>query len=385
MIRIVSQLFTTATAFFFADSFLYSQTNVNDNDVLLAMANYYRNNFESIKNMTCKYSVTWGFAKTLDEAVVGKISNPRIASVLLFKNGDTMKYIITEDAVTKGILDKPTVPKADSMIPGVKSGPLLPFVSSEELNNRKMGLIFSSRNKQVNIYDTSEIKKNQLKPDYILNPIFVDLEYDFATLSRMAIDQEISSNIIKPFKDQIASLSFRSAKDPTLTFEIDLSQGSIPIKIERKYESSKSFAVSQVTRIRELPNKRWFPERTVTFLKQTPDQTPCLTKIYEVQELIVDIPPAPEDMMITIPAGTNVCQFSNSLKYFKAKQQERIGPDDLVRIKQLTEEVPKIPQVDTVIVQPASRLWPWYLLGTAIILILSGFIWRRVNVSRNTS
>jgi hypothetical protein len=127
---------------------------------------------------------------------------------------------------------------------------------------------------------------------------------------------------------------------------------------------------------------RWFPERVVTFMKQSPTQSPCLIKDFRVVELDVDRRPPRDALTIDLPAGTSVCQLDDSRKFFRTRRPERVGPEDLARIAHLTEEVPRNPQTDTTIVLPRSYTWVWYAVAAAIGLPIAAYYGRRYLTSR---
>src|SRR5581483_5498197 len=97
--------------------------------LLAAAANGYRANLEAFEYATCRYTVTWGFAKSLDDALDGRLEpNSRTATVVFYKDGRIIRFRIEEDAATKATLDKPVPPEKMDTIGGLKSGPMVPFM-----------------------------------------------------------------------------------------------------------------------------------------------------------------------------------------------------------------------------------------------------------------
>jgi hypothetical protein len=117
-------------------------------------------------------------------------------------------------------------------------------------------------------------------------------------------------------------------------------------------------------------------------MKQFPSQSPCHVKDFKVVELDVDNRPPRDALTIDLPAGTTICQFDDSRNSFKTRRPERVGPDDLARIEQLTEEVPNKPQTDTTIVQPRRYAWVWYAIVGGIVLLGAAYLGRRYLTAR---
>jgi hypothetical protein len=137
-----------------------------------------------------------------------------------------------------------------------------------------------------------------------------------------------------------------------------------------------------VPQVRACSRGRWFPEKIVIFMRQFPTQSPCLTKVFTVTELDADHRPPKDAFTLDLPAGTVINQFEDSRNYFKTKQPERVGPDDLDRIQQLTEQVQRVPQTDTAIVLPRSYAWVWYAVGGVGLLLAAYLVRRYVSARR---
>lgn len=351
-----------------------------DSAQLLAVAaNGYRANLEAFEYLTCRYTVTWGFAKSLDDAVAGRLEpNPRIAPVVYYKNGPTIRYRIEEDAATKATLDKPLRPEQQTEFAGLKSGPIVPFTTTDYVLSERHGLLYDPRGHTANIYDGGTKKWKSVDGDYLLSMLLVNTEYDFGLLADRAARGEIRTTP-EPAGEGGIKTTFRLTQDPIATFAVDSARGFLPTRIEKTYKKGQdregtSYVV--VPRIRSCSKGRWFPEKVVTYMKQFPTQSPCLTRVFTVTELDADHRPPKEAFTLDLPAGTVILQFDNSFKNFRTKQPETIGPDDLDRIHQLTEEVPRVPQTDTAIVVPRRYTWAWYAAGGSGLL-LAGYLGRR--------
>lgn len=139
---------------------IMAQTAPTDSAQLLAVAaNGYRANLESFEYMTCKYTVTWGFSKTLDDALAGRMEpGSQMAKAVFYKNGRIIRFRIEEDAASKATLDKPLNPEKMAEFPGLKTGPFVPFKTTDYLLNESHGLLFDPRGRTANIYDADTEK-----------------------------------------------------------------------------------------------------------------------------------------------------------------------------------------------------------------------------------
>ncbi len=362
-----------------------AQQTASDSAQLLAVAaNSYRANLEALEYVTCRYTITWGFAKSLDDALAGQLEpGSHQATCVFFKDGRTLRFRLEEDAATKATLDKPPKPEKSAISPGMMTGPIVPFMTTDCLLNGTHGLLFDPRGHSANIYDNESPKGKHVDPNFLLTLLQVNTHYDFGLLADQAARGEIRFSLEEPKADGRLKTSFRFPEDPLFAFTVDLTRGSLPTRIELISETGlKSVSTTVVPQIRTCSKGRWFPERIVTFLKQTPTQSPCLVKDFKVTELDVDHRPPKDSFSIDLPAGTVISQFGEPQNYFKTRRVERTGPDDLGQIQQLTEKVPQVPQTDTAIVVPRSYTWVWYAIAGGIGLLGLLFVLRRYRVRR---
>jgi hypothetical protein len=243
-------------------------------------------------------------------------------------------------------------------------------------------LLFDPRDRNANIYNQQTQKGKEVDPHFLLTLINTNTTHDFGLLADQAARGEIRFTPDVSIAEGQFRTTFHFAKDQTVNYTVDLTRGSLPTRIDLLYaKGAEGASYTVVPQIRACSKSRWFPERIVTFLKQTPTQSPCLVNDFRVTELDVDRRPSKEAFTIELPAGTTVNQFDDSRKYFKTRQPERVGPEHLSRIEQLTEKVPQEPQTDTTIVVPRQYTWIWYAVG-GIILLAGAYFGRRHVLSR---
>jgi hypothetical protein len=350
--------------------------------LLAVAANGYRANLEAFEYITCRYTVTSGFAKSLEDAIAGRLeANPRTAKVELYKDGQLLRFRIEEDDVTKAILDKPPKPAKEIGIAGLRGGPIVPFLTTDYLLNGTHGLAFDPRGHHANVYEQETQKGKEVDPLFIFTAIDVNTKHDFGLLADQAARGEIGLRHNGSATDPLRFM-FLLRSDPTVEYTVDLSRGSLPVRIEKLFNQGSAGAlVTVVPQIRACSKQRWFPERIVVFMKQTPTQSPCHVKDFKVVELDVDSRPSKDVFRIDLPAGTVVNQFDDSRKFFKTRQPEQVGPSDLARIEQLTEKVHQTPLTDTTIVLPRSYTWVWYSAG-ALGVLAAAFMGRRYLAAR---
>lgn len=363
-----------------------AQTLASNSPLLIAAANSYRANLEAFEDLTCRYTVTWGFAKSLDDALAGRLEpNAATATAVFYKSGKTIRFRIEEDAASKAALDKPPRPEKMAEAPGLRGGPLVPFMTRDYLLNGTHALLHDPRGHYANLYDGGTEKGKEVDSRFLLTPLLVNTKYDFGLLADQVVRSEIRSSTDTSAGSGVRT-TFHFTKDPVVTFTIDLTRGSLPVRVEMMYENGAAGAsYTVVPQIRACSNGRWFPERVVTFLKQTPTQSPCLVNDFRVVELDVDRRPSKGDLAIHLPAGTIVNQSDDPRKFFKTRRPERVGPDDLARIQQLTEEVPKNPRTDTTIVLPRRYAWVWYVVPGVVGLLVLAYLGRRRMAARRQS
>ncbi len=351
----------------------------SDSDRLLQVeANAYRANFESFEFVTCRYTITSGFADSLDDAIAKRLKpDSSKATAAYFKDGNVSKFQIEEDAKTKALLDNPPTPGKLTKLGGMNAGPIVPFMTKSCLINQYDGLAYNPRVRSANVYDGQGTRAKSIDAGFILAPLEVNCTYDFAGLVDQTIRKEIKCQA-GPGKDNQLQSTFTLARDPVVTYTTHSRRGSVPTRIEMRYaEGVDGVLVVVVPDIIPCTNRRWFPKRIVTFVKENPAQTPCLVHDYQVIDFDADKRPPREALTIELPAGTVVCQLTDPQKLFATRQLERVGADDLARIRQLTEGVPKTPLMDTAIVLPPDRSWLWYLLAGIVAALAVGYSGRR--------
>lgn len=350
---------------------------------LVALANGYRANLESFEFMTCRYTYTSGRATSLDRAVAGQLEpGDRVAQVVFYKDRSTLRFRLDEDAVTKKELAAPPG-KGSGTLAGLKVGPLIPFETSDFVRNDDRSFLYAERHRTGNIYTGGEHKTIAIGPYFILTPLGDGTEEDFGHL----VDRAARGAV--PFTAGAVTggertITFRPKSDAALSYTIDLARGFLPRRFEQSWSKGGGGTVAVVPQVRKCSRDRWFPERVVVFSQHAAGK-PGSVQDFKVTELDVDNRPSKDDLTVSLPAGTNVLQYGNSLKSFKTRRPERVSSDDLDRMYELTEKVPEEPLTDTAIVVPPSRAWIWYAAGGGVLAALAAAYFGRRYFTRRGS
>jgi hypothetical protein len=353
-----------------------------DRNVLAAsLASAYRNTLDSIIHIKVNNDVAWGHTLSLENAIAANfVKPPHIGKVKTLKKNDTFRYTVIEDQHSKHMLDSALSAQHKSLLPGLMTGPGVPFSSTDEFVCPSFSFIFDPRSRSANVFQTAETDYEYQLSNYILSPLAIGTRRDFHTVVRNAIARSaiISASLEE---DGIAKVSIDTGSNRILNYFVDTKRGSMPIRVESIWDGGKSTTIAIATSYRDISDGRWFPDRVVFFMRQFPGQSPCLSKVYSVTHLNADVPPTDEEMKIAIPAGATILRRNDPQRYFKAKQPETVGPGDLERMYELCQLTKQNPQLDTAISQPTSNRWLWLLVGS-IVCFASGLVWHRISRAR---
>ncbi len=180
------------------------------------------------------------------------------------------------------------------------------------------------------------------------------------------------------FEDKAAHQGLAGPEKHAQTYSFDAGQGHLPGRHAWLF-SGKQDSVTYVTRARECSNQRWFPERIVIYFSN--QKAPRMVREIRVLDLEVDSRPAPEDFMLTLPAGTMIKE-GGTKNHFRLRQQERVNVDNLPKLWAMLQEKKTNPLMDTAIVRSSSYRWAYWAGGAlAGILALGLLVYRRYRVT----
>lgn len=342
----------------------------------MAAANAYKSNLESFKCITCRYTVTWGFATSINAVTEGRVTNSRVAKAAIYKSGRSLRFRIDEDAETKAELDAPLASGDRTEFNGMRVGKLVPFMTSDRVQDDRHYFSFAPRNVAANITEMTPGKASV--PYMVLDPLHVYSDEEFTALVARVTRGEIKAKITGQRATLLAA-SFEVSPTFQVDYTLDLARGALPVQIDLIFsQGAKGTSRVVVPQIRECSRGRYFPERIITFLQQPTAKSANIFNDYNITELDVDNCPSPDLLKIDLPAGTVVCQGTDSTKFFKTRQHEQVGTDSLDKIMALTVAAPPGSGEDTAIVPPRRTPWWWYALGLLAVVALGVFVRRRM-------
>jgi hypothetical protein len=341
----------------------------------------YAANIHSFNFYSCRFRCTNGQAKSIGDAIQGKILN-----------AVTGEYKLLEDEekdIFEG-LSAPVPPneKQAKPVPGKQGMFTIPAssVSSERyLANGKMELAYTPQMRVAGLWsvdagnrgiDPTPLGKLGIGhrategPDVLLaRPDEYEMQSDGM--------QELDG---KP----VLTIRIKNKKyDYVIGFSFDIGRGYLPIRRNLTFKGRGLKSQTFVTDIRECSNQRWFPERIVYV------STPDVGDLYGVQEFQVldfdaDRRPSADEFTIKIPAGTQVNDPNDAKKFFNLKQEEKINVDDLSKVRAMLDQVPGARLMDTAIPHTSPYLSVRWIggaiglaLGLAGALVLLWRRWRR--------
>lgn len=171
-------------------------------------------------------------------------------------------------------------------------------------------------------------------------------------------------------------VSFHTPNGFRTVFYLDPARGSVPLRIqeyEQGPDGEKEVDRTDVLELKEYPGGRWFPMR-VRFIRFPHVQGRFIAAVKEVTELDPDHRPTNDELAVDVPAGISIVrQDKPQAKYgVTLKRGEKIGPDDLHRIIEVSEARQENPLADTAIVLPKRPWWRYALIATGAVVIAAG-------------
>jgi hypothetical protein len=333
----------------------------------------YSANVDSFPFYRCRYRITQAEAKSIGDALQGKIINARSYDNLLTVNRPRVRY--------QGFAPKPDFSKPERL-PGGEVRVLAFGHSGGYLSNGKNELAYEPGLQTLHVssddmepidltpFGPGHPLRGKQRPDAMLRdgkryvPKWLGHEdFDGRAVITVSFDDME--------EQQLGRTSFSFAFDPTRGH-------SLVRRIRYLNGSETEHAV--LTHIRECANGRWFPERCVyAALPTRPGDNVYLLEV-RVLELECDNPPKDEEFTVRIPAGTAVAapRFVESRFFFRLKQDEEIGLNDLSKLLEMVQRVRDQPRMDTAI--PRTNPYKWYgVAGGGVVAIggLGFLVYRR--------
>lgn len=326
---------------------------------------------------TCRFRMTGGQAKSVEEALKGKLFNVSSYECRLVTDGKCDCFV--------GFAPPPNEARAEKM-PGGKIARLaLPGYAGRYLGDGSRSINYSPGMKSVNLYSAEkDYREPEPSPLFWMvghrNPYFTMMQRDPEryVFSVVGFEEVLGRPVITVRFDDKKLMDMPGGPIAVaLTYSFDPARGHLPIRHVRLW-NGKPITQQYVTHVIDCGNDRWFPERIVKLVTRKDG----LFDVGETKtlELDVDHRPKRDEFTIDVPAGTGVLEYGNETgKFFRLKQDEKINIDDLPRLFQMLDEVKVNPRMDTAIRPPYSS-WPrWAAGAVGLVLALGGawYLWRR--------
>ena len=356
----------------------------------------FQENIERFEFLTCEYDYTKAKTLTDVDAMNGKwmarqpgdTAFPNTARVSMIKDGKLVRYAIVADADSlKTQKEGHKSTKADPKNPGLAFGPAIAFTSSTQLFNGVDSLSFmpsdgvpGGMSNSVSFCGKGTLAWAEANHEsgFLLNIICGGGErslWRLASASRMPIEVRVS-----PHRGvECVWLTIQDPKGQKVGFALDPAKGHMARCVIWKDEKGSEYWRQEVTEIRECSNGRFFPVRVVSYMTQ--NRGFWLASEYKVTKLDVDNRPSRESLMLDLPAGTAVSDLDGEElgkvnPTIFLKQNERIHPDEIPKLRDLIARKQEQPLADTALHPPGTSWWKWALGGVGIVLVLAAAVWR---------
>lgn len=353
----------------------------------------FQDHLDQFSFMTCEYDYTKAKASSIADAVAGKwmprqsgdTMFPNTARVRLVKDGKNIRYEMIPDEDTLKIRrDGSKSATPDPKNHGLLFGPVMAFDISTELYNGADSLRFvpgfGSGMNSVNLHGkgVSVWSEEMQQGGLFLNVIHEGGKFSLAKLA---------STTQKPIEVRRSShsgidcvwLAIHQPNGHKREFALDPARGHLPRCIIWSDEKGTELSRCEVTDIKECSNGRFFPMRIITY--STKNRGFWLASEYKVTILDVDSRPSRESLMLDLPAGTAVSDLDREEvgkvnPTIFLKQNERIHPDEIPKLRDLIARKQEQPLADTALHPPGTSWWKWALGGVGVALVLVAAVWR---------
>jgi hypothetical protein len=171
-----------------------------------------------------------------------------------------------------------------------------------------------------------------------------------------------------------------SERTITERYYLDPTQGFLPLRNESYLpDTGQLFRRSYITRIRQLPGPKWYPERSLVVLNPRPTAKEAYrVREFLVQQLDTEHTPKAEDFHMVIPKGCQV-QDSNDVRGVFIQSQ-----DSTVLANELHLLAARLQGIEARhrhrLGQPTSPSWHrrffWIFQGTVLAICLLAVAWR---------
>lgn len=322
----------------------------------------YSANLNSFPYYKLRFRVTEGDARTLEDALAGKIMDAKWSDKLIIK--DETRELLRGLETSKD--PKLSDPEAEGALNFLSNGDLrMAYMPAWQSADIRMGNLESHGG--LHLTPMHEIgHRNRKGPDAMLREAD-KFKYTFVGMEDIQGQGVYTILFEHPHKDASGKITRTDQY-----YSLDPARGYLPRR-HRWVFDGKEGSVTYLTHDRECSNQRWFPERLVTYFSGF--DPPRLVREFRLLDLEVDKRPKPEDFNVVLPAGTLIKDGSKDM--FRLKQEEKVGPDDLPRLVAMLKEKKTNPLMDTAIPRSSPYRWAYWAGGIMVGLGAVGYLVRR--------
>jgi hypothetical protein len=349
-----------------------------DEATLRASVQGYLANVESFPILTCRYTVTAANTRTLEDAIAGReYRGVQVSKRRLFVDGKKVRHAVeADDESMKTLLTGK--PKPDLGSKGLSSLTVT-FAPTDYLANGDDELLHNAINRNVNLFSLAlPYGGDNSSPLAMAGAARGkrNVAYWLGESDAGRVERKVQG--IRDVDGTPAfCVSFSVAKGRgRLEYALDMMRGYLPLRAT-DFADGKVFSRTYLTHIRACSGGRWFPERAVYIWEPKQPGQPYELREVKVVELDVDNRPKPEEFVMELPAGTAVINVPEKRPTYLLKQQERVAPEDLTRLFELSRVVAQQPRADTA-VHPRGRYgWVrWVGLVALLGLVVGVVAWQ---------
>jgi hypothetical protein len=331
-------------------------------------------NIESFRRYDCTFRVTQAVANNELDAIAGNLQNGKSYLARLVVDGDKDHYwdFVTKEEIPKAVkLDKKT-----SVISAFASGQHL-------ISDGKNQAAYEPIMKMLAVRPFGKAK-SELVPNTPLGLGREGFRDEYGIDKMLALSDTVLKNLgVKPIRDIPCIGGLLQIQQPgrhEIEIWMDPAASYLPRRMEIRYGSLPNTV--QVTEVLSIDGQRHFPQRIVRTISRKGSNSVMVFETV-VTNLTVDKPVDPAVLRVSVPAGTSVTDQSTDrlISFFKLKQDESFGPDDVATLIEMLETHKLANQtgkrLDTSIdAYRPSRFRGWVFVIPSLLLLTIYWFWR---------
>jgi hypothetical protein len=343
-------------------------------------------NDDSFSRLTCRYTAIYGKAKSIEDARAGRLyERNEEAEFLWVVDGKRMSISCCVVDMGKSKKNEKLTPLPGA--PGLLVGGARRFNHEKSISNDHLTALHYPTENNVNIrkINSGRLHGRTLfgcfgeRCDDKIRSLLRDLGQHVAT-AEVTEESENSMQLLRiaaNYADGRESIRGRHE------YWLAPTRGFIAVRYHREHQDQlQNTFHTERSDFRDCQNGRWIAGRVLSMDRQK--QTDWRVTDFRITSLEVDRPPNPEHFVLDLPAGTAVLDFDTDYSTFRTRKAERVGPDDLDRLYDMTKQTvsarrqkrPMPPMDTTIKPTPSPYRWLWWAGGGVAVVLLAVIGWR---------